>query len=250
MPRTLCYILLFFGLGTSLLCAEVLHGVCSRVSDGDTLILTQPNRKELTIRLYGIDAPENSQDYGKAAKAMLSELVSGQHIRVVTRSTDRYGRIIARVYRDELDINLTLVQEGYAWHYVRYAPQALELAEAETLACASKAGLWQNPAPIPPWEYRHGARPALPNPDNHPYWISEHNILHNAQCKYFGVTQRGRYIAEPGADTTNCRLCNGTAAEPSGTFPTWWNLLLLVLFFFLLPIVLIRLLIIRARGEG
>lgn len=250
MPRSLCYILLLFVLGTPLLCAEVLHGVCSRVSDGDTLILTQPGRQEITIRLHGIDAPEKAQDYGKAAQERLSELVSGKTIRVVTRSTDRYGRVIARVYRDELDINLTLVQEGCAWHYVRYAPHALELAEAETLACAGKAGLWQNPAPIPPWEYRQGARPALPNPDNHPYWISEHNIIHNAQCKYFGVTQRGRYAAEPGSDTSNCRLCNGAAAVASVSYPAWWNLLLLVLFFFLLPLVLIRLLIVRARGNG
>jgi endonuclease YncB( thermonuclease family) len=53
---------------------------------------------------------------------------------------------------------LELVQEGWAWWYRKYAPNNKELAAAETAARKAKRGLWTDPNPIPPWEWRQSER--------------------------------------------------------------------------------------------
>lgn len=248
MTDSLRTILILFTAVASLLRAETLVGQCTHVADGDTLTLTLPDKSSEKIRLYGIDAPEKQQEYAEEAKQRLTELASGKEIRAVVMNRDRYGRAVARVYAGKTDVCLAMVSSGCAWHYVIYAPLDVELAEAETLAAAQKWGLWQHSHPIPPWEFRKGARPAKPNEHNHPYWVTESGRIHNARCKYFGTTQNGRYTAQPQASDSNCRLCGGTVTSESPSFPTWWNILLLILLLGLLPLILLRLLLIRARG--
>lgn len=250
MPHPVCPFLLLVLTAVSMLRAETQQGICTRVVDGDTIILRLADAQERTIRLYGIDAPEKGQNYADAAQAQLTDLVLGRQLRAEIRSTDRYGRDVARLFADAVDVNLTMVRSGYAWHYARYAPHAVELAEAETLATAQHLGLWQESAPIPPWEYRKGARPAAPNPSDYPFWISERGTIHNRQCRYFGVTQNGRYIPAPDTEYSNCRLCGGVHPTEAPDYPTWWNMLLLTLLLILLPMNLIRLLIIRARHRS
>jgi hypothetical protein len=43
-----------------------------------------------------------------------------------------------------------------AWHFVRYAPHDRELARLEAEARKARVGLWSEPNPIPPWEWRRG----------------------------------------------------------------------------------------------
>ncbi|EAJ5221493.1 thermonuclease, partial [Campylobacter upsaliensis] len=65
-----------------------LTGKVSRVIDGDTIELLAKTSKtnpynhiaKLKIRLYGIDAPELKQAYGKEAKEFLSALVLKQEV--------------------------------------------------------------------------------------------------------------------------------------------------------------------------
>lgn len=229
----------------SLLQAETLVGRCTHVADGDTLTLTLPDNSVEKIRLYGMDAPENQQDFAKEARQKLVELTAGKKLRAVVMNRDRYGRAVARVYENNTDVCLAMISEGCAWHYVIYAPLDTELAEAEALASANKLGLWRHPHPVPPWEFRKGVRPAAPNVDRHPYWITDRGKIHNSGCKYFGVTQHGRYSDNPAETCSNCNLCGGMQTRPSPTFPTWWNIILIILMLGILPLVLIRLLLVR-----
>jgi endonuclease YncB( thermonuclease family) len=48
-------------------------------------------------------------------------------------TTDRYGRIVGRVYVDGLDVNRELVAQGFAWVYRKYSDDA-ELLEVEAKA--------------------------------------------------------------------------------------------------------------------
>ena len=68
------------------------------------------------------------------------------------RDIDQYGRLVARVYVDELDLSLALVEQGLAWHFTRYSDDQT-LAEAERTARAAGLGLWREPNPVPPWEF-------------------------------------------------------------------------------------------------
>lgn len=247
MSASVRTVLVFMLLAASGLKAETLVGKCTDIADGDTLTLTLPDKSTEKIRLYGIDAPEKQQDYAEEAKQRLTELTAGKEIRAEVMNRDRYGRAVAKVFTGKTDVCLAMVSGGCAWHYVIYAPLDIELAEAEALASAQKWGLWQHPHPIAPWEFRKGARPAKPNEHNHPYWVTESGRVHNARCKYFGTTQNGHYTAQPQSSATDCNLCGGKESSEHPSFPTWWNILLLVLFLGLLPLILLRLLIIRAR---
>ena len=92
------------------------------VLDGDTIEVLDNNRAE-RIRLNGIDCPEKGQAYGKKAKQAASELVFGKQVTLQTYGLDKYGRTIADVLLpDGMNVNHTLVKEGWCWWYRKYAP--------------------------------------------------------------------------------------------------------------------------------
>jgi len=70
---------------------------------------------------------------------------------------DRYGRIVGRVYVDGLDVNRELVARGMAWVYRKYSNDP-ELLRLEAEAREKGLGLWADPNPVPPWEWRRGRR--------------------------------------------------------------------------------------------
>ena len=122
------------------------------VYDGDTI--TVRTTETIKIRLDGVDAPELKQPHGQASKQALSALVFGKTITVKPKSKDRYGRTIARLEADGIDINLQMVATGHAHWYQQYAKNDMPLANAQAKAKAEKAGIWIDPNAIPPWEFR------------------------------------------------------------------------------------------------
>lgn len=119
------------------------------VRDGDTIELSNGQ----VIRLYGIDAPEKGQPYGKESTDNLKELVEGQKVSINSESWDRYGRLVARVGRDGSDMSNEQLRDGMAWHYTQYSDSKLyERSERE--ARDAGLGLWADPNPVPPWKWR------------------------------------------------------------------------------------------------
>jgi len=122
------------------------------IHDGDT-ISVRTARETIRIRLEGIDCPEYRQPYSARAKQFTSGLVFGRVVTVEGRGEDQYGRLLARVRVDGVEINEALVRNGLAWHYQRGAIDRA-LADAERTARATRAGLWTDPNPVPPWRWR------------------------------------------------------------------------------------------------
>ncbi|MGV0961070.1 MAG: thermonuclease family protein [Limnohabitans sp.] len=87
-----------------------------RVTDGDTVTLLSSDNTRIKIRLAGIDAPESRMPYGHAAQVHLAELVLNKEVIAVTHKHDRYGRTVATLWVGTKDVNLTMVQDGLAWH--------------------------------------------------------------------------------------------------------------------------------------
>ena len=129
-----------------------------KVADGDTITILDANNNLHKIRLHGIDTPERGQAYGQAAKDMMSGLVAGRDVGIEVKDTDRYGRTVGVVYLDGNNINLELVRRGYAWWYQRYARTEADLEEGEINAKTNRLGLWADPNPIAPWDWRRGSR--------------------------------------------------------------------------------------------
>ena len=136
------------------------------VHDGDTITVLTPEKRQIKIRFAEIDAPELSQPYGKTAKQLLSRMVFGKEVSITPVTTDRYRRIVARVFQGNRDINLAMVQSGAAWAYRKYLTDPA-LLEAEARARNARTGLWalQPDQIMPPWTWRHATRrPARTSP--------------------------------------------------------------------------------------
>ena len=132
-----------------------ISGPVISVLDGDTLEVLHNNRAE-RIRLSGIDCPEKSQAFGKKAKHAASALAFGKEVTLQTHGHDKYGRTLAKVLLpDGANLNHELVKQGWCWWYRKYAPGDTVLEGLETEAREAKRGLWVDPHPVPPWEWRH-----------------------------------------------------------------------------------------------
>jgi len=148
--------------------ADTLTGRVVAITDGDTLTVLDAKFQQHKIRLIGIDAPESEQPFGTRSQQHLSALVFGRQVTIDYDEQDQYGRTLGKVFVNGQDINLQQVQAGMAWHYKAYqsdqAPADREqYAAAEITARKASLGLWSDPDPIPPWDWRKGERNASPS---------------------------------------------------------------------------------------
>lgn len=126
-----------------------------RVLDGDTLEVRLKDGDIERIRLEGIDCPEHAQPHGLDARMATAQMVEGGIVSLMTRDRDRYGRMIAQVHTpDGRSVNERLVEAGHCWWFRPYAPNNHRLEQLEAEARARRRGLWNQPHPTPPWEWR------------------------------------------------------------------------------------------------
>lgn len=76
-----------------------------------------------------------------------------RQIEVRTTGTDRYGRTLGEIFTGNVSVCLLMVRDGFAWRYVKYSSDR-SLGAAEIEAQKARRGLWQDPRPVPPWEWR------------------------------------------------------------------------------------------------
>lgn len=123
------------------------------VHDGDSITVKQGSKKPYKVRLYGIDAPELSQNFGNSSRRNLQKLLKDGGTTIQLKGVDSYGRSVGVVYAGKSNVNELQVKQGYAWHYKAYS-KSKELESAQKYAKVKKLGLWADKEPIPPWEYR------------------------------------------------------------------------------------------------
>ena len=120
------------------------------------------NSEALRVRLYGIDAPEHDQDFGREARERLSRLVrGGAEFTLEPKDTDRYGRLVGVLYFRSSgrshSVNRILVEEGLARWYSQYGGRELGLEQAERNARRAR-GLWGAGRQVAPWDHRRAQR--------------------------------------------------------------------------------------------
>lgn len=127
------------------------------VFDGDTFVCLTDQNQQVRVRLQQIDAPEKNQAFGQQAKKALSNLIWGKTLSVRMSDTDQYGRTLGTVYLGDLNINQAIVERGYAWAYKQYllTQDRDKYLQLEQSARSAKRGLWADPAPIYPSDFRH-----------------------------------------------------------------------------------------------
>lgn len=136
----------------------VLFGPFVSVIDGDTFKV-KVQGAVMDVRLQGIDAPEIDQPFGKDARGILERLIRDQQVVLVFDDVDHYGRIVARAWVRNVDINLEMIRRGAAWFDSGYARDD-ELYSAEQKARDAKQGLWSLSLEqrIEPWMWRRKGR--------------------------------------------------------------------------------------------
>jgi len=157
---TLGLLILFMVVGPIL--AEAFKGQVLRVVDGDTIDVLA-GAQGIRVRLIGIDSPEIGQSFGDEAKRFVSELIFAKQVILRGSGKDRYGRMLADVtLADGSDLSRRLVAGGKAWWYRKYAlnDRILELLHNE--AREARRGLWVDPSPTAPWDFRHGRSTVIP----------------------------------------------------------------------------------------
>ena len=140
----------------------------TRFIDGDSFVATSRDGQSVPVRISGIDTPEKDQPGSRAASNALRRMVTDRWLvlRVVKR--DRYGRLVGRLMDNNRednnrDVGLMLVRKGLAWHFKRYeheqAPAVRrQYRQAQRDARDNGLGLWSDPTPTPPWEWRRQVR--------------------------------------------------------------------------------------------
>jgi endonuclease YncB( thermonuclease family) len=153
---------------------DVITGKVIKVTDGDTVDILDANFTKHHVRLNGIDAPEKDQPFGRRAQQKLSEFVFGKEVDFDWVKTDHRDRPVGVVFvapigcstcDKTVDAGFEVVKAGLAWHYKEYqrnqTPEdRVKYAEAEDWARAAQTGLWIDPNPVPPWEWRKAKREA------------------------------------------------------------------------------------------
>ena len=136
-----------------------------KVSDGDTLNVQKVENGKfvgevMKIRMFGIDAPEKTQDYGIESKQALEKLVNGKTLEIEEKNRDRYGRTVAVVYADGENINEEMVKNGNAWWYQEYDKNDTRMQIYQENAKKNKLGLFGKRGYTEPWNYRREKKAA------------------------------------------------------------------------------------------
>jgi len=136
-----------------------------KVSDGDTMNVQKVENGKfagevIKIRMFGIDAPEKTQDYGNESKQALEKMVSGKVLEIEEKNRDRYGRTVAVVYADGKNINEEMVKTGNAWWYQEYDKNDARMQAYQENAKKNKLGLFGKRGYVEPWNYRREKKAA------------------------------------------------------------------------------------------
>ncbi|MFO7596503.1 MAG: thermonuclease family protein [Desulfocurvibacter africanus] len=127
-----------------------------KISDGDTIVVLTEDKRQVRVRLFGVDTPEKGQERGRQASDYTKSVAALQMVDVQEMDVDRYGRLVGRVILEGGRVlNAELVANGWAWVYRDYCKTAECRAweQLEAQARAQKLGLWQDKNPTAPWVY-------------------------------------------------------------------------------------------------
>jgi len=127
-----------------------------RVSDGDTVHALLDGRA-VRVRLVGIDAPEAGQAFGERARRSLADMVTKRDVDLHLVGVDVHERPLAVLSVQGVSVNVEMVRLGWALVYRRFTDDAALIAFEDT-ARSNRWGLWADPHPTPPWEFRRNVQ--------------------------------------------------------------------------------------------
>ncbi len=200
--------------------AETFDAKVIAVMDGDTVMVLR-NGKRIKVRMANIDAPEKDQAFGTQSRASLLEMVGKRQVRVDSQAIDQYGRVIAYLAVDGLNVNEAQVRRGMAWEYsYRHSDRAYLALQRE--AQQAQRGLWSQDTPRAPWLWRKTHPAVKPGEPQIGVPPASSSVIYDATCAdkksctqmdscaeaYFYLTRCGESALDGDGDGTPCeKLC-------------------------------------------
>ena len=193
----------------------------TKIHDGDTIsVVDLQDNSASKVRLACIDSPEAQQPQGKLSTETLKTFIPvGTNVELNIVDTDRYGRSVAEVLKNGINLNQFMLLEGQAVVYRRYlsnCPDRNSYIEAEKLAKERKLGFWNDSTFITPQNWRRGERPrrssstrttSNPNSNDNGRYIA-------GSCKYLKSLGLSRFTpGDPNYTSRRDRDNDGVACE-------------------------------------
>lgn len=131
----------------------------ARAGDGDSLTVSG-----ISVRLYGIDAPELGQTCfrastawkcGEEARRQLQAMLDGQQVHCRRLDSDEYGRTLAICTAGQTELNQAMVESGWATAFRRYSDAYIA---QELNAKNAGLGIWSSDFEAPA-DFRHRREP-------------------------------------------------------------------------------------------
>ena len=119
------------------------------------------NTNKIIIRLWGIECPNLSQEYGKQAKQFVEKLTHGKVLHILSKYKDKWDGLVSYIIignddgSDGLRLNEEMIKKGYAWVYDKSCNEPIcnKWKKLQAEAKKNKKGLWGQLNPIPPWKW-------------------------------------------------------------------------------------------------
>lgn len=131
------------------------RAIVRAVHDGDSYKVKFQDGHIRWIRLWGVDAPEVTnatvripQTYGQESGNHMRKLIKGKEVVIDSIRTDVYGRIVAKVQYDTIDLTTYVISEGLGWWFNNdkiSTPELDRLKLIQNYAKELKKGLWGMP---------------------------------------------------------------------------------------------------------
>lgn len=156
-----------------------IKGEATLIMDGDTfkffhkpsptVVTPKANHvlknETIKIRIAGIDTPEVSHDgkpaqpFGQESMQFLSSLIYHKQVSLKLLSKDQYGRVVAKVLVNNMDVSVEMLRNGMAYLYTgkgaEYGGKKKEMEAALNAAKASNIGIWSQSGVVEsPAEYK------------------------------------------------------------------------------------------------
>jgi len=147
--------------------AASLQGQVTAIANGDSFTLVS-QKLPVKIRLLAVAVPEGSQAYSSVARQHLSDLILNKFVVVRYSALEQF--LVGQVLMGDTDIGAQMIRDGVAW-YDKSEERMLTETERKVYQLSMDAarnehrGLWQDAAPVAPWDYHKAQLAATKLPE-------------------------------------------------------------------------------------